>query len=277
MKIGELVKNFVPSIIEYCENVDLGEINRLCDEDYCKKTLDINYPFWVYSNEIDSSERYWSKSYKVNENSMRVCNDWYTRNIEVFKNYLIDKRITTKEALEKIDIDAAKSNNNKLDAKVRSNSRYKGNAIGNAQNLLIRNILSNLGDDAFNESNWIETKKYFNNCCAYCGANEKLVIEHAIPINKTMLGEHRLGNIIPSCHSCNSKKGSMNFEEFLVEQPEKIQKIKDYMNLHSYEPLNQSPLSEKIALLLDNAYLDTADVAKRYIHIIELFLNEEAI
>ena len=208
--------------------------------------------------------------YRVQDGEFRVCSQWYARQTDKFIRYLIDKNITTEQALEALEIEVQKELNVDLEKKIHSKGRYRGNAIGNSQNLLIRNILSNLGDETFSEKDWQETKKYFDNRCAYCGSEDKLVIEHAIPINKTMLGEHKLGNLVPSCHACNSKKASMTFEEFLADQPDKIQKIKQYMHLHGYKPLIQSPSSEKISLLLEQAYSDTADVAKRYIRIIEL-------
>ena len=37
-------------------------------------------------------------------------------------------------------------------------NRYKGNPIGNASNALVRNILSNLGNERFNSADWTETK-----------------------------------------------------------------------------------------------------------------------
>ncbi len=274
MRIGQFVKHFVPDIIHYCVEKDPHEIEKLQDLEYSRKTFGLSsYPFWSKSDAIQHSKRFWTDVYIINGEEFRVNSQWTVKHTEKFKKYLIDKNIATNETLEALEIEVKKESNEELEKKVHSRGRYRGNAIGNAQNLLIRNILSNLGDETFSEKDWQETKKYFDNKCAYCGSKEKLVMEHAIPINKTMLGEHRLGNLIPSCHSCNSKKGSMNFEEFLVDQPKKIQKIKHYMSLHGYEPLIQNPLSEKVSLLLEQAYLDTADVAKRYIKTIELFLD----
>ncbi|WOV90735.1 MAG: HNH endonuclease signature motif containing protein [Candidatus Zeuxoniibacter abyssi] len=112
-------------------------------------------------------------------------------------------------------------------------NRYKGNPIGNASNALVRNILSNLGNERFNSADWTETKKYFKNCCAYCGKEQNpkdLVMEHAIPINKEVLGEHRLGNIVPSCKQCNSEKHKKSFEEFLGDDTQKINAIKKCMS-----------------------------------------------
>src|SRR6185436_14076596 len=118
--------------------------------------------------------------------------------------------------------------------------RYRGNAIGNAQNLFVRNILSNIGQESFNESDWQETKAYFLNKCAYCGAETDLVIDHAIPINKTKFGEHRIGNLVPSCNDCNNKKGNRDYLEYLKADDEKRQMIDLFMESKNYVPLGNN-------------------------------------
>ena len=47
---------------------------------------------------------------------------------------------------------------------------------------------------------WVQ----FDHCCAYCGTNGDLHMEHVIPISKG--GEHHLGNIVPACQRCNYSK-----------------------------------------------------------------------
>jgi len=274
LKIGELVKYFIPLVIEYCENKDNTEIDRLTNEKYSKKVFNIRYPFFLHIKDIpkDNHIRYWAKSYIIKGESYRFCNDWYSKHMGAFINYLIDRNIATKDELDKLEFDTEKANNGKLNKRLRSNSRYRGNAIGNAQNLVVRNILSNLGDESFSENDWKNTKEFFNNECAYCGSKEQLVMEHAIPINKTMLGEHRLGNIVPSCNKCNREKASQSYEAFLKDAT-RLEKIEAYMKSKKYEPLGNHLKSEIIAELLKKAYLDTAEVAKRYIEIIELMQN----
>lgn len=65
---------------------------------------------------------------------------------------------------------------------------------------------------------WNNTKKYFNNSCAYCGIteaehlkkhNEQLHQEHFIPISKD--GEYTRNNIIPACKTCNGSKNNNDF------------------------------------------------------------------
>jgi 5-methylcytosine-specific restriction endonuclease McrA len=54
---------------------------------------------------------------------------------------------------------------------------------------------------------WQEIKKEFKGKCAYCGRGDRnLTRDHFIPITKG--GEHTRLNVIPSCRSCNSKKGN---------------------------------------------------------------------
>jgi 5-methylcytosine-specific restriction endonuclease McrA len=155
----------------------------------------------------------------------------------------------------------------------RKNSRYNGYAIGNSQNYFIRNILSNLGDESFNESDWEETKKYFDNRCAYCGEEDILLIEHAIPINKEKLGEHKIGNMVPACKRCNQSKADRDYKEFLGGNISAINKIEQYMKIKNYIPLGNN---EKIKYLLSKAHEEVALMAERYISIInELFIQKE--
>lgn len=48
----------------------------------------------------------------------------------------------------------------------------------------------------------------FNNQCAYCGSNEKIIIDHFIPISK--LGADKIENIVTACIKCNSSKNNKN-------------------------------------------------------------------
>jgi len=53
---------------------------------------------------------------------------------------------------------------------------------------------------------WLFTLKYFRGCCAYCNNRPGIVLEHFIPL--TSGGGTTIGNCVPSCYSCNSKKGN---------------------------------------------------------------------
>lgn len=277
MKIGMLVKTNISSIINYCNNINHDEFDSLCDLAYSKKVFNINFPFFIEIGQINEkdkkkqSRRFWGEIYIVRGKRVRVTSQWFEPSAQYFIKYLEKKNITVSGNFE-----SSKKSQNLLEEKIRAttrtNSRYRGNAIGNAQNLLIRNILSNLGQETFSEKDWNSTKKYFGNKCAYCGKETELLIEHAIPINKEKLGEHRLGNIIPSCEACNSKKANKDFREFLGDNKTAIVKIEEYMETRNYVPLKDNEQMKKI---LKMAHEEVATVANRYITIInELFVSE---
>lgn len=270
MKIGKLVQYHIEKVFQYCESIEHEELSRLQDKKYSKKTFGINYPFCTEVALISKKEsvRYWTDIYFVQGKKVRVSSQWILPHKEHFIRYLIDENISTKGEIEKI-IDFSSLSEGTRQTSTRENSRYRGNAIGNAQNLLVRNILSNLGEESFGQEDWGKTKTYFDNKCAYCGADGELVIEHVIPINKESLGEHRLGNLIPSCKSCNAKKSHKNYREFLKGQQSRIEKIEGYMESRNYVPLGDN---EQVARILDMAYQEIATVSKRYISILnELF------
>ncbi len=57
----------------------------------------------------------------------------------------------------------------------------------------------------FTPVQWERVKKHFHYLCAYCGAKPKrLTKDHVVPLIKG--GNHTISNIVPACHSCNSKK-----------------------------------------------------------------------
>jgi len=57
----------------------------------------------------------------------------------------------------------------------------------------------------------------FDHCCAYCGRQGDLEVEHVVPISRG--GQHHLGNIVPACHSCNSSKLSKDAHTWFKDQP----------------------------------------------------------
>lgn len=263
MKIGKFVKQHVRSILNHCDQVDHNELSNLLDPQYSKKVFGLGFPFCMRVEQIDSdtSIRYWTQVYLVRGQSVRVTSQWFEKQRDQFRTYLESKDIV---AATNPPSPAAPQA-----AKSTPGSRYRGNAIGNAQNLFIRNVLSNLGKESFNEEDWISTKSYFGNKCAYCGIQSELAIEHAIPINKERLGEHRLGNLIPSCKACNTDKAGKDFREFLGENTAAIRKIEEYMESRNYVPLESN---EQMKLILNMAHKEVAALAERYITIInELF------
>ncbi len=52
MKIGALIRDYIPIIFEHCEKQDHSEFDRLRDRAYSKETLDVNFPFCKPVSEI---------------------------------------------------------------------------------------------------------------------------------------------------------------------------------------------------------------------------------
>ena len=72
-----------------------------------------------------------------------------------------------------------------------------------------RVILANLPPalNTLTAKEWQEIKEAFNGRCAYCGwTDRRLTRDHFIPI--TLGGDHTKSNVVPSCSSCNSRKGN---------------------------------------------------------------------
>lgn len=265
MKIGQIVKQHIKQIFFHCDNVEHNEISSLLDSKYSKKTFGINFPFCIELENIEQSQskRYWTEIYLVRSKRVRVTSQWFETDNPLFIKYLESKGI------ELLKYERDENPINPQLPSNRANSRYRGNPIGNAQNLFIRNILSSLGIESFSEKNWNSSKDYFSHKCAYCGALTELLMEHAIPINKEKLGEHRLGNLVPSCKQCNSNKGGKDFRAFLEADTVAISKIEEYMDSRNYVPLEDN---EQIKKILNMAHKEVAALADRYITIInELF------
>lgn len=60
----------------------------------------------------------------------------------------------------------------------------------------------------------IEKFNSLGNVCYYCGRAGKLTVDHNIPLS--MGGTDNIDNILPACHSCNSKKNTRTANEYLL-------------------------------------------------------------
>jgi len=283
MAIGKLVKATLPDIFRYCETVDHDELDRLMDPVYSQRTFKISFPFCREVEAIDpaKSRRYWTEVFLVRGRRIRVTSQWIEYHRDPFIAYVVSKGLATKDEL--LQREAAQGTLEPSAAGAvldrpgrrtsppprissRANARYRGNAIGNAQNLFVRNILSRLGTEGFSEKDWLATKDYFGQRCAYCGEESaELVIEHAIPINRERLGEHRLGNLVPACRKCNADKRDRDYREFLEGNTGAIARIEEYMESRNYVPLEDN---EQMRMILNMAHAEVSALADRYITII---------
>jgi hypothetical protein len=281
--IGQLVTQYIIEIFKHCE-AHPSELDSLLDKERSNINFGINFPFCIEVENIGttretSSKRFWTREYKVGDKKVRVTSQWYERNRLRFNKYL--KKIipvnSDENALPTIDpikINALSEVNVQpftVATPQPRNVRYKGKHIGDAQNSFIRTLLSNIGFESFSKKDWIATKSHFSNRCAYCEAEAKLTMDHVIPINRTILGEHRLGNIVPSCKSCNIKKGDKDFREIFKDNLPAIEKIEGYMAMKDYVPLGDD---EKLKVILEMAHKEVATLAHRYITIINQLVDQ---
>jgi 5-methylcytosine-specific restriction endonuclease McrA len=242
MMIGEFVRTHIGQIFSYCNEADRSELIRLMDARYSNSQFDLNYPFCAEVTKVSPTLhcRYWKERYPVRGKIVRVCNDWYNRNNQrnktLFIQYLRSKNIAS-VALPIPEM----PQQTPTPKPQRPNARFRGYPIGNAQNGVIRYVLSNIGQHSFSEADWRTTKSYFEDKCAYCGEEKDLVIDHAVPINRANLGEHRIGSLVPSCKDCNTEKGGdKDFREYLAGYNDRVAKIGAYMESRKYVSLGRN-------------------------------------
>lgn len=71
------------------------------------------------------------------------------------------------------------------------------------------------GLESITAAQWRALQEYFNFRCAYCLAPvDGLTQDHIIALSRG--GEHVLGNIVPACKSCNSRKNNSTLIGFLA-------------------------------------------------------------
>ena len=114
-----------------------------------------------------------------------------------------------------------------------------------------------------------ELLNYFNHQCCFCGTEidrKSLSQDHLIPMNKTSLGLHAWGNVVPCCAPCNNEKQQKPWEEFIQIKAgnlanQRIDKIKSFVKLKNYDPnLNLHEFA-------DNLYEDVGQVAMTLINL----------
>jgi len=96
----------------------------------------------------------------------------------------------------------------------------------------------------YQKRNFPEICSYFSNRCCYCAEDlspKTTAQDHLIPLNKSELGLHAWGNIVPACQDCNSVKQGKPWQDFLVKTAgphtqERYQRIQDFVTKYRYAP-----------------------------------------
>jgi len=226
-KVGAFVRRTAPQVLYELGSEDLL---RLQDINFSKRVFRISFAFLKRADLIDRKEnvRYWRDIHSIEGVGYRITSQWVARSLPLYQAWL--------EAQGIVPDDAPETSAPSLRRAARTGVRWRAMPVGVAQNALVRHLLSTLGEDTFGKDDWRKACAHFGDACAYCGATGKLVIDHAVPLNRTALGEHRLGNLVPSCNACNSKKGDLDHRTFLEDAPDRVTMIEAWMTACDYRP-----------------------------------------
>jgi 5-methylcytosine-specific restriction endonuclease McrA len=90
--------------------------------------------------------------------------------------------------------------------------------------------------------------------CAYCGRNKAETWDHVIGLvkNQKFYGYgHTIGNLLPCCQSCNSRKGNKGWEIFLKqlfkeegESEQRISELQDYFSRYLESRFGQDEIEK---------------------------------
>lgn len=308
LKIGVLVKRFIPKIFANCEK-DANEFANLQNKVYSKKAFGIAFPFCKGADLIDADEskKFWKDRFLVRGKTVRVCSQWSESEVNSSRKDFL-KYLLSKDFISEVEHDAflpsppkiprqrpvsvsgqpqtvrphtsALKNTGKPASpavQATGEKRHKSYPLGNAQNAFLRSILSSLGEHSFSESDWKEVLQFFDNQCAYCGAGGKLTRDHAIPINREGMGEHHLGNLVPACEQCNTEKAANDHISFLYGKEngaDRLRKIEDHMRYKGYVPIKNRENHKELREVLQLAYDELKPLATRYTKIVSAMLKQ---
>ena len=91
---------------------------------------------------------------------------------------------------------------------------------------------------------FLSIREFFGERCCYCGdelMSNRTAQDHLVPMNKTSLGLHAWGNIVPACQDCNARKQGKGWHEHLVpnagsDASERYKRVTAFIAQYKYEP-----------------------------------------
>ena len=129
---------------------------------------------------------------KNKDRNNKVCREWHEKNKD---------KANARRKQWNLD------NYEKAKLKDKNYAKNNPEILRNKANLRRARVLSN----GIYEINKKELKKLYAQNCFYCESNEKIQLDHVIPISKG--GSHSIGNIVPACRKCNLEKS----DKFIAE------------------------------------------------------------
>jgi hypothetical protein len=87
-------------------------------------------------------------------------------------------------------------------------------------------------------------REFFGDRCCYCDVDltaGRPAQDHLVPMNKTSLGLHAWGNVVPACQDCNASKHGREWHAYLVDRAgssaaERYKRVSDFVKHYGYEP-----------------------------------------
>lgn len=249
LRPAALVRSYLPAIIASCEADPTGnELADLLDSEYSKATFGLGKGL-AFFRLVDGPTRpkhYAATKYPVGPDQVWLTQEWFDKHVPMFLKFLVGKHLVTAEEEEELAAQVATTPSKPTSGKPAGKALYPYKTVGDVHNTFTRNVLSRLRETEINT--WAITLDYFDHRCAYCRRPaHKLQKDHVYSLNQEVLGEHRMGNLVPACGTCNSKKDDINFRDWLptyvgeIDAAERITAIDRYMRTHAYVPLGESP------------------------------------
>lgn len=157
------------------------------------------------SSKYDSEYRIKNKKSVINSKKK-----YYQENKEYVQRYKKEYGVKNKIRIAEYQLNYREDATNKEKASKYNNKYAKENPEKYRVICQRRRAKKQLLSNTLTIQQWENIKKHFNNSCAYCGKKLPLAQEHFLALNEG--GEYTINNIIPSCKSCNSSKGTKNFD-----------------------------------------------------------------
>lgn len=116
----------------------------------------------------------------------------------------------------------------------------------------------------YRKADFQDTIGFFGNRCCYCDIEftdtAAAYQDHLIPINRTDLGLHAWGNIVPACRDCNAKKQGADWRDFIIRRAgeraaDRHERVSAFLKKYGYKPdadrirALAAALSEEIAAI----------------------------
>jgi hypothetical protein len=97
-------------------------------------------------------------------------------------------------------------------------------------------------------------KEFFDGNCCYCNTAPATVGDHLIPMNKSSLGLHAWGNVVPACGPCNATKQGSDWKDFMIQQAgadasARYTRMQAFLSKYEYHP--KGDLREVAEVLYD--------------------------